>query len=126
MDGVVAARPGLARMRKAGKPRTRGIISLYFARYRLLVIVDIAINIAMKTVVLTHRAAKQLDALPQSARKAVTAALILLATANQGDVKKLQGRDGYRLRVGAYRVIYEADTMTILAIVVARRTTTTY
>ena len=25
------------------------------------------------------------------------------------DIKKLQGRDGYRLRVGAYRVIFDID-----------------
>lgn len=80
----------------------------------------------MKTIVLTHRAAKQLDALPTTARVAISEALVALATENQGDVKKLQGRDGYRLRVGAYRVIYEADTMTILAIEIGRRTTTTY
>ncbi len=26
-----------------------------------------------------------------------------------GDVKKLQGRNGYRLRVGSYRVIFDKD-----------------
>jgi mRNA interferase RelE/StbE len=41
-------------------------------------------------------------------------------------VKQLAGRQGYRLRVGRYRVIFEQDTMTILAIYIGKRETTTY
>ncbi len=44
----------------------------------------------------------------------------------QGDVKRLQGRDGYRLRIGDYRVIFDEDKTTILAIYISRRATTTY
>jgi mRNA interferase RelE/StbE len=44
----------------------------------------------------------------------------------QGDVKALQGGNGYRLRSGSYRVIFDEDATTILAIYVGRRTTTTY
>lgn len=44
----------------------------------------------------------------------------------QGDVKALQGRDGYRLRIGGYRVIFDEDGTTILAIYIGRRPTTTY
>ena len=44
----------------------------------------------------------------------------------QGDVKPLQGRGGYRLRVGRYRVIFDEDATTILAIYIGRRVTTTY
>ncbi len=44
----------------------------------------------------------------------------------QGDVRALQGRAGYRLRVGSYRVIFDEDAMTILAIYIGRRATTTY
>lgn len=36
--------------------------------------------------------------------------------AGQGDVKPLQGREGYRLRIGSYRVIFDEDAVTILAI----------
>lgn len=50
----------------------------------------------------------------------------LAAVAGRGDVKALQGRKGYRLRVGAYRVIFDEDATTILAIHIGRRTTTTY
>jgi mRNA interferase RelE/StbE len=33
------------------------------------------------------------------------------------DIKKLQGRDGYRLRVGNYRAIYRLDNNKLLVIV---------
>jgi mRNA interferase RelE/StbE len=35
------------------------------------------------------------------------------------NVKKLEGRDGYRLRVGNWRVIYEVNGNTIVLYVVA-------
>jgi mRNA interferase RelE/StbE len=44
----------------------------------------------------------------------------------QGDVRALQGRDGFRLRIGPYRVIFDEDATTILAVYIGRRTTTTY
>ncbi len=80
----------------------------------------------MKTVVLTVSAAKDLDALPRNARGQVEAGLYRYATTGQGDVKALQGRQGYRLRIGAYRVIFDHDATTILAIYIGRRATTTY
>ena len=80
----------------------------------------------MKTIVLTHRAAKELDALPAEDRFAVTEALTLYAIEGRGDVKKLAGREGYRLRVRDCRVIFDDDGVTILAIHIGRRTTTTY
>ena len=80
----------------------------------------------MKTIVFTHKAAKDLDALPADGRFAVTEALSLYAVSGRGDVLKLGGRDGYRLRVGSYRVIFDDDGVTILAIYVGRRSTHTY
>jgi mRNA interferase RelE/StbE len=80
----------------------------------------------MKTIVLTLNAAKDLEALPRDAREQVEAGLHRYAMTSQGDVKALQGRDGYRLRIGNYRVIFDEDTITILAIYIGRRTTTTY
>jgi mRNA interferase RelE/StbE len=80
----------------------------------------------VKTIILTTRAAKELDALPLPARVAVDNALILYATRGQGDVKKLQGTEGYRLRVGDYRVLFAEDEVTILAVYIGRRSTTTY
>ncbi len=41
-------------------------------------------------------------------------------------MKRLQGRDGYRLRVGNYRVLFDEDRTTVLAIYIGRRETTTY
>jgi mRNA interferase RelE/StbE len=80
----------------------------------------------MKTIIFTHRAAKELDALPDEDRFVVTEAMSLYAIEGRGDVKKLTGRDGYRLRVRDYRVIFDDDGVTVLAIHIGRRTTTTY
>jgi len=80
----------------------------------------------VKTIILTTRAAKELDALPTQARFAIDNALVLYATQGMGDVKKLQGVEGYRLRVGEYRVLFAEDRVTILAVYVGRRSTTTY
>ena len=80
----------------------------------------------MKTVILTLNAAKDLDALPRDAREQVEAGLHRYAMTGQGDVKALQGRDGYRLRIGSYRVLFDEDAVTILAIYIGRRTSTTY
>jgi mRNA interferase RelE/StbE len=80
----------------------------------------------MKTIVLTHSAARDLDKLQRNARDAVTQALIAYAVSGDGDVKRLAGRDGYRMRVGSYRVIFAEDATTILAIYIGRRVTATY
>jgi mRNA interferase RelE/StbE len=82
--------------------------------------------IAIKTIVLTLAAAKDLDALPQDAREQVEVALHRYAMTGQGDVKPLSGRGGWRLRIGRYRVIFDEDASTILAIYIGRRVTTTY
>jgi mRNA interferase RelE/StbE len=80
----------------------------------------------MKTIILTPNAAKDLDSLPQDAREAVGNGLIRYATTGHGDVKRLQGREGFRLRVGQYRIIFDEDQTTILAIYIGRRATATY
>jgi mRNA interferase RelE/StbE len=80
----------------------------------------------LKTIILTLNAAKDLDVLPREAREQVEAGLHRYAMTGQGNVKALQGRDGYRLRIGNYRVIFDEDATTILAIYIGRRATTTY
>jgi mRNA interferase RelE/StbE len=80
----------------------------------------------MKTIVFTAAAARDLDALPQPAREDVSEALIDYAVSGKGDVKRLAGRDGFRLRIGRYRVIFDEDAVTILAIYIGKRETTTY
>jgi mRNA interferase RelE/StbE len=87
---------------------------------------DIADICQVKTVVLTSAAAKQLDALPTTVAADIETALALYAVAGLGDVKRLHGRDGYRLRVGRYRIIFGDDGMTVLAITIGKRDTTTY
>lgn len=82
--------------------------------------------IAIKTIILILSAAKELDALPKEARFAVSSALRDYALNGQGDVKKLRGREGFRLRVGRYRVIFDEDQTTIMAIYIGKRDTTTY
>lgn len=81
---------------------------------------------AMKTVILSSAAAKQLDALPPAAQDQVVDALGAYALTGIGDVKRLSGRDGYRLRVGRYRVLFSEDRITVLAVYIGKRETTTY
>ena len=66
-----------------------------------------------KAVVFTAQAAKAFDQ-PQ-ARAALG-----------GHVSKLRGRDGLRMRVGDYRVLFDEDGATIIAVFIGRRTTNTY
>jgi mRNA interferase RelE/StbE len=80
----------------------------------------------MKTILLSSAAAKQLDALPPAAQDQVVEALGAYAVSGVGDVKRLRGRDGYRLRVGRYRVLFAEDRTTVLAVYIGKRETTTY
>lgn len=80
----------------------------------------------VKTVIFTAAAAKQLDALPPPVAADIEEALALYAVAGRGDVKRLQSRNGYRLRVGRYRVIFGDDGATVLAIYIGKRETGTY
>ena len=80
----------------------------------------------MKTIILTNRAAKELDALPPATRAAIEAGLDAYAVSGRGDVKRLQGREGFRLRIGRYRVIFAEDAVTILAFTIGKRETNTY
>lgn len=80
----------------------------------------------MKTIVFTKQAAKELDALPADAHDAITESLAAYATIGLGDVKRLQGSEFFRLRVGRYRVIFDEDQTTVLAVYVGKRETTTY
>jgi mRNA interferase RelE/StbE len=82
--------------------------------------------IAMKTVVLTHKAAKDLDAIEPPAREAILTALAGYAIDGRGDVKRLSSHSSFRLRVGRYRVIFDEDQTTILAIYIGKRETTIY
>jgi mRNA interferase RelE/StbE len=80
----------------------------------------------MRTIVLTSSAAKDLDGLPAKDRESVENGLIRYAISGDGDVRSLKGRDGYRLRIGEFRVLFDQDRLTILAVYIGRRDTTTY
>lgn len=79
----------------------------------------------MKAIVLTVAAAKDLDALPAEPRGSIMRALTAYAIDGTGDIRSLKGRPGYRIRVGASRVLFNEDRTTILAICTGRRATTT-
>jgi mRNA interferase RelE/StbE len=62
------------------------------------------------TVVITKSFAKALFRLPMNWQKRIVAKIKEIAAdpyARHNNVIKLQGRDGYRLRIGDWRVIYE-------------------
>jgi mRNA interferase RelE/StbE len=80
----------------------------------------------VKTIIFSHAAAKELDALPLEARVAVENGLIQYAATGEGDVKRVVGQAGYRLRIGRYRVLFAEDACTILAVYIGKRETTTY
>jgi mRNA interferase RelE/StbE len=79
----------------------------------------------VKTIILSVSAARDLDNLPADAREQVSEGMVTYAISGRGDVKRLSGRDGYRLRIGRYRVIFDEDRTTILAIYIGKRETTT-
>jgi mRNA interferase RelE/StbE len=79
----------------------------------------------VKTIILSVSAVRDLDNLPADAREQVSEGMITYAITGRGDVKRLSGRDGYRLRIGRYRVIFDEDRTTILAIYIGKRETTT-
>ena len=82
--------------------------------------------IAMKTIVFTNSAARDFDALPDEGRETVADGLNRYATTGLGDVKQLAGRGGFRLRIGRFRVLFDEDATTILALYIGKRETTTY
>ena len=80
----------------------------------------------MKQVVLAHAAARDFDRLSIEIKLSFERAISLYVLDGRGDVKELTGRDGYRMRVGDYRMIFDMDERSILALYFGRRTTTTY
>jgi mRNA interferase RelE/StbE len=62
------------------------------------------------TVEFTKQAAKSLRKLPSDAREIISLKIEELAKdpfSPHLDIEKMQGRDGYRLRVGNWRIIYD-------------------
>ena len=71
--------------------------------------------ILMKRITFMPRATTQWLKLSQDVRRRVNGRLQHFAETGQGDVKKLKGRAGARLRVGDWRVIFydERDTIVV-------------
>ena len=73
------------------------------------------------TVELTKQAAKSLRKLPADVRETIIVKIEELAKdpfSPNLDIKKLQGRDGYRLRVGNWRIIYDLYKQQLLIVVI--------
>ena len=75
----------------------------------------------MKAVSFTPAAARQWLKLSADIRKRIDAKLTIYATNRSGDVKRLKGADGCRLRIGDWRVIFIEDARLITVIAVGNR-----
>lgn len=74
----------------------------------------------MYSVIYSKQAIKVLRKLPTHLAKKLKESIDELAKAPQDakNVTKLQGRDGYRLRVGEWRVIYDLDNGQLIITVI--------
>jgi mRNA interferase RelE/StbE len=71
-------------------------------------------------VILPKSVQKELDRLPDDMASRILARLAELETSPRPpDVKKLKGREAWRIRVGDYRVIYEIHDRILQVIVIA-------
>jgi mRNA interferase RelE/StbE len=76
----------------------------------------------MKTIAFTPASTRQWVKLSAQVRQRIDARLMEFAASGKGDIKRLRGRQGLRLRVGDWRVIfYEEDNTIIVAAVGHRR-----
>lgn len=75
---------------------------------------------------ITKKAEKELDKLPDSVAKNISEKILLLSkNPFPNNSKKLSGQDNYRMRVGSYRVIYSLNqkTKTVTVLRIADRKT---
>ena len=75
----------------------------------------------MKAVYFTPTAARQWRKLSADIRLRIDAKLMTYATTKSGDVKRLKGAGGCRLRIGDWRVIFMEDARLITVIAVGNR-----
>lgn len=76
----------------------------------------------MKQIVFTPAGARQWSKLSPDTRRRIDLRLNEFAATGKGDVKRLKGRGGSRLRVGEWRVIfYEEEDSIVIAAVGHRR-----
>ena len=74
----------------------------------------------MHTIRYTADALKTLRRIPRNAADLIRRKVQEVAAdpANARNVKKLKGRDGYRLRVGDWRVVYDIEAGVVVLIVI--------
>ena len=75
----------------------------------------------MKLIVFTATGARQWAKLSPEVRRRIDRRLTEFAVTGHGDVKRLKGRDGMRLRVGDGRVIFYKDQGTIVVAAAGHR-----
>jgi mRNA interferase RelE/StbE len=75
----------------------------------------------MKPIAFTATSARQWAKLSPDVRRRIDRRLTKFATTGHGDVKRLKGREGSRLRVGDWRVIFYDDQATIVVAAVGHR-----
>ena len=75
----------------------------------------------MKAVSFTPAATRQWGKLSADIRKRIDAKLMIYATNGSGNVKRLKGAGGWRLRIGDWRVISVEDARSITVIAVGNR-----
>ncbi len=75
----------------------------------------------MKDISFTAAATRQWLNLSADIRKRIDAKLTVYATNGSGDVKRLKGRAGCRLRVGDWRVIFIEEKTSIVIVAVGNR-----
>ncbi len=75
----------------------------------------------MKAISFTPSSARQWIKLTPDIRKRIDARLNQFAADGSGDIKKLKGRAGARLRVGDWRVIFYEDGNSIVIAAVGHR-----
>lgn len=75
----------------------------------------------MKLIVFTATGARQWAKLAPEVRRRIDRRLTEFAVTGHGDVKRLKGRDGMRLRVGDWRVIFYEDQGTVVVAATGHR-----
>lgn len=75
----------------------------------------------MKPIVFTSAGARQWASLSEDVRRRIDGRLREYAAGGKGDVKRLKGRAGARLRVGDWRVIFYEERDAIIVVAVGHR-----
>jgi mRNA interferase RelE/StbE len=75
----------------------------------------------MKPIVFTSASTRQWVRLSGDVRQRINDRLTEFAANGKGDVKRLKGRDGSRLRVGDWRVLFHEERDSIIVVAVGHR-----